>query len=256
MGSHTDDDASVIAIRDLAFRWRRGEPIVLAVDRLDIERGERVFIEGPSGSGKTTLLSLLAGVVQADQGSLRILRRSLECLSAVQRDHFRADHVGYVFQMFNLIPYLSLVENVTLPCRFSRLRRARALERYGCGHSSRSARCLEEEALRLLDHLDMAEPARSKRPVTELSVGQQQRVAAARALMGSPEILIADEPTSALDSDRREAFIRLLFRECEETRMTLIFVSHDSGLEPLFDRSVRLAEVNRAVGGGGFSVRA
>lgn len=256
MSLHADDSSAVIAIRDLAFRWRRGGPIVLALDRLDIARGERVFIEGPSGSGKTTLLSLLAGMVRVDHGSLRILGQSLERLSAVQRDHFRADHVGYVFQMFNLIPYLSLVENVTLPCRFSRLRRARVFERNGRGPGSRSARCLEEEALRLLDHLDMAEPARSKRPVTELSVGQQQRVAVARALMGTPEILIADEPTSALDADRREAFIRLLFRECAETRMTLIFVSHDVSLEPVFDRTVRLAEVNRAVAAGGVAVRA
>ncbi|CRI66347.1 ABC transporter related protein [Thiocapsa sp. KS1] len=256
MSLHADDPSAVIAIRDLAFRWRRGAPVVLAVDRLDIARGERVFIEGPSGSGKTTLLSLLAGMVRADTGSVRILGQSLERLSAIQRDHFRADHVGYVFQMFNLIPYLSLVENVTLPCRFSRLRRARVFERSGRGPGSRSARCLEEEALRLLDHLDMAEHARSKRPVTELSVGQQQRVAVARALMGTPEILIADEPTSALDADRREAFIRLLFRECAETRMTLIFVSHDVSLEPVFDRTVRLAEVNRAVAGGGVAVRA
>ena len=239
-------NAAIIEIRDLTFRWRRGTPTILAIDHLEIARGERVFIEGPSGSGKTTLLSLLAGVVKAEQGSLRILGQPLERMGAVKRDHFRADHVGYVFQMFNLIPYLSLVENVTLPCRFSRLRRARVLERTGC--SRHSARCLEEEALRLLDHLDMAKPARSKRSVTELSVGQQQRVAAARALMGSPEILIADEPTSALDSDRREAFIRLLFRECAETRMSLIFVSHDAALEPLFDRTVRLAEVNRALG--------
>ncbi|WP_296810135.1 ABC transporter ATP-binding protein [Thiocapsa sp.] len=245
MSNPADDSSPVIAIRDLAFRWRPGAPVVLAIDHLEIARGERVFIEGPSGSGKTTLLSLLAGVVKAEQGSLRILGQPLEHVGAVRRDHFRADHVGYVFQMFNLIPYLSLVENVTLPCRFSRLRRARVLARAGCG--GRSARCLDEEALRLLDHLDMAEPARAKRPVTELSVGQQQRVAAARALMGSPEILIADEPTSALDSDRREAFIRLLFRECAETQMSLIFVSHDAALEPLFDRTVRLAEINRAL---------
>jgi putative ABC transport system ATP-binding protein len=236
----------IIAIRDLSFRWRRGAPIVLAIDRLSVMPGERVFIEGPSGSGKTTLLSLLAGVVKPCQGRLSILGQPLDRMGSVQRDHFRADHVGYVFQMFNLIPYLSLVENVTLPCRFSRLRRTRALERTGAARRSRPARDLEDEALRLLDHLDMAEPARRGDPVTELSVGQQQRVAVARALMGAPEILIADEPTSALDADRRAAFIRLLFQECADTRMTLIFVSHDASLEPLFDRTIRLAEVNRA----------
>ncbi|NCA69154.1 MAG: ABC transporter ATP-binding protein [Sphingobacteriia bacterium] len=231
----------MVTMRDLEFRWHRGAPLVLAIERLEIARGERVLITGPSGSGKTTLLSLLAGVVKAERGTLTILGQPLEHLSAVRRDHFRADHLGYVFQMFNLIPYLSIVENVLLPCRFSRRRRARA--------GARGAHDLHAEALRLLDRLDMAEPARRADPVTRLSVGQQQRVAVARALIGAPEILIADEPTSALDADRRESFIRLLFQECAETRMTLILVSHDASLEPLFDRTIRLAEVNRAAAG-------
>jgi putative ABC transport system ATP-binding protein len=242
MSIRAEDADPIIAIQDLAFRWRRDAPMALRIERLDIKRGERVFIEGPSGSGKTTFLSLLAGVVTADQGTLRVLGRPLSRMDAVERDHFRADHIGYVFQMFNLIPYLSLVENVTLPCRFSRRRFERAAERIRAGRSGRPTRFVEEDAVRLLDHLDMGEPARSKRPVTELSVGQQQRVAAARALIGSPEILIADEPTSALDADRRRAFITLLLQECTETGMTLVVVSHDATLEPLFDRTVRLTE--------------
>jgi putative ABC transport system ATP-binding protein len=233
----TQPDGPVIAIRDLAFRWRPDQPAVLTIDALDIQPGERLFVEGPSGSGKTTLLGLLAGVLPVSEGALSVLGQSLHRLGAVERDHFRADHVGYVFQMFNLIPYLSMVENVTLPCRFSRRRRTRALAR---GAS------LTAEARRLLAHLGLGDPSLRARPVTELSVGQQQRVAAARALMGAPEILIADEPTSALDADRRESFIRLLFRECREAGLTLIFVSHDAGLEGLFDRTLRLVEPNRA----------
>ena len=228
----------VIAIRDLAFRWRADRPPVLTLDRLEIRPGERVFIEGPSGSGKTTLLGLLAGVLQVSGGTLDVLGRPLHRLGAVERDRFRADHVGYVFQLFNLIPYLSMVENVALPCRFSRRRRTRALAR---GND------LAAEAGRLLDHLGLSDPALRTRPVTELSVGQQQRVAAARALMGAPELLIADEPTSALDADRREAFIQLLFRECQAAGLTLIFVSHDASLEGLFDRTLRLAEINGAL---------
>jgi len=161
--------------------------------------------------------------------------QALERLGSVQRDHFRADHIGYIFQMFNLIPYLSVVDNVVLPCRFSARRRAKALAR---GND------LITEARRLLYHLDMDHPALHQRAVTTLSVGQQQRVAAARALMGSPELLIADEPTSSLDADRRESFIRLLFDECREVGATLIFVSHDASLEHLFDRTVDLAAIN------------
>ena len=226
----------VVDIRGLAFRWQPQAPIVLALNSLSIKRGERVFIEGPSGSGKSTLLSLLAGVSVPQQGELRVLNQRLDQLGSVQRDHFRAHHIGYIFQMFNLIPYLSMVDNVVLPCRFSKARHDRVLQR---------SQTLEAEAVRLLAHLDMADMAMLHRPVTALSVGQQQRVAA-RALIGAPELLIADEPTSSLDTDRRAAFVRLLFEECEQAGSTLIFVSHDASLEGLFDRTIRLAEFNTA----------
>ena len=226
-----------IEIDNLIFRWQKGGPTILALDAIRIARGEQVFVSGPSGSGKSTLLSLLAGVTTAEQGSLQILGRRLESLGSVDRDHFRADHIGYIFQMFNLIPYLSMVDNVTLPCRFSRQRRDKAVERSGTP---------EREALRLLQHLDMDHDDLLGRPVTTLSVGQQQRVAAARALMGAPEIVIADEPTSSLDANRREVFVQLLFNECRESGSTLIFVSHDNSLEPLFGRRIPLTEVNRA----------
>lgn len=228
---------NAIAIRDLEFRWQDNAPPVLVIDRLEIERGERLFIKGPSGSGKSTLLSLLGGVTTPQRGSVEVLGQELHGLSGAQRDHFRAAHIGFVFQMFNLLPYLSTVDNVTLPCRFSRRRRERVLER---------GQNLESEARRLLGHLDLADDKLLARPVTELSVGQQQRVAVARALIGAPELVIADEPTSALDSDRREAFLELLERECAEQGITLLFVSHDASLEPLFDRTIALAELNRA----------
>ena len=227
----------IIDVEKLEFRWRPEAPTVLSIDAFQVSPGERLFIKGPSGSGKSTLLSLLSGVTTAVSGTVRVMGQELERLGSVQRDHFRADHIGYIFQMFNLIPYLSVVDNVMLPCRFSARRRAAALER-GNG--------LEAEARRLLQHLDMDHPDLHRRAVTTLSVGQQQRVAAARALMGSPELLIADEPTSSLDADRRESFIRLLFDECRGVGATLIFVSHDASLERLFDRTIDLAEINRA----------
>lgn len=227
----------VIDVKGLEFRWQPGAPRVLAIEDLTVAPGERLFIKGPSGSGKSTLLNLISGVTTAAVGSVRVMDQALEQLASAKRDHFRADHIGYIFQMFNLIPYLSVVENVTLPCRFSASRRAKALSR-GKG--------LDAEAHRLLQHLDMDHPDLHQRAVTTLSVGQQQRVAAARALMGSPELLIADEPTSSLDTDRRESFIRLLFEECRASGATLVFVSHDASLEHLFDRTVDLAAVNRS----------
>jgi len=230
-------EALVIEIEDLEFRWQPGAPRVLAIEDLRVAQGERLFIKGPSGSGKSTLLSLISGVTTAATGSVRVLDQALERLGSIKRDHFRADHIGYIFQMFNLIPYLSVVDNVTLPCRFSARRRSNALSR---------SRDLDTEARRLLRQLDMDHPDLHRRAVTTLSVGQQQRVAAARALMGAPELLIADEPTSALDADRRESFIQLLFDECRASGATLVFVSHDASLEPLFDRTLDLAAVNRA----------
>jgi putative ABC transport system ATP-binding protein len=223
-----------VDISELIFSWDGRNPF-LEIDRLQIEQGARVFIEGPSGSGKSTLLSVIAGVVTPQKGTVSVNGNPISALNGAQRDRFRADHIGFIYQMFNLIPYLSVIENVTLPCRFSRRRRDRA--------AGRSA-SFEAEALRLLKKLGMGEADVINKSATELSVGQQQRVAAARALIGSPEVIIADEPTSSLDSDHREAFIQLLFKECDRKQNTLVFVSHDKTLEKLFDRTIGLADIN------------
>ena len=222
----------IIAVSDLEFGWTPGRAL-LRIERLAIGAGERVFVHGPSGSGKSTLLGLLAGVLVPQRGSVQVLGADLPKLTPAARDAFRADHVGMIFQMFNLVPYLSLLDNVTLPCRFSGRRRAQVASRGGP----------EQEGRRLLDHLDLAAETGAARSVARLSVGEQQRVAAARALIGRPEIVLADEPTSALDADRREAFLRLLFRECESEGATLLFVSHDRSLEPLFARTVALGGI-------------
>jgi len=225
-----------IFVKRLRFSWDVLSAPELDIANLQIDKGERLFIEGPSGSGKSTLLGLLAGIVKPQSGRITVLGRSLEEMNGASRDRYRADHMGIIFQMFNLIPYLSVTENVTLPCRFSR-RRSERVSRSGDAAS---------EALRLLSRLGMADTELLRRPVTELSVGQQQRVAAARALIGAPEIIIADEPTSSLDAAHRKDFIELLFEECGREDTTLVFVSHDTSLAPMFDRTVRLTEINRA----------
>ena len=233
--AETSTSTIAIELSGMRFAWRDDLEPVLMIEHLQIDQGERVFIVGPSGGGKSTLLSLFAGVVVPQQGTVKVNGCQLDALNGAERDRFRADNIGFIYQMFNLIPYLSVVENVTLPCRFSSRRKDRA--------SSQSSGCTNE-AMRLLNHLGMDEAAVVDKPVTELSVGQQQRVAAARALIGTPEILIADEPTSSLDANRREAFIQLLFNECDRKDTTIVFVSHDTGLENLFDRTIRLSDIN------------
>lgn len=206
---------------------------MLDVAALDVQAGERLFLHGPSGSGKTTLLGVLAGVLVPQAGTVRVLGTDLAALGGGARDRFRAEHLGYVFQMFNLIPYLSVRDNITLPCRLSRARRARLRGESADAQAEHLAQRLELSSL-----LDQ--------PVTSLSVGQQQRVAVARALIGAPGLVVCDEPTSALDHDRRDRFLELLFASCAEAGSALVFVSHDLSLAPRFARTVELREVNRA----------
>ena len=226
---------SIVEINNLQFRWKRDHALCLDIPTFSMMEGERIFLHGASGSGKSTLLGLLGGVLSPERGSLRILDKELPKLSARERDRFRVDHIGFIFQQFNLIPHLSMLDNVLLPCRFSARRRERA------GAAGLSP---VEEAIRLLKDLDL-DPGLQQRPVTELSVGQQQRVAAARALIGRPELVIADEPTSALDAERQHDFLDLLLNECAQSQASVIFVSHDRRLMPHFDRAVALNDINQ-----------
>ncbi len=222
-----------VDVRRLRFRYGGG-PWVLDIPELTLERGTRAFLFGPSGSGKTTLLGVLAGVLEATEGEIRVLGEDLASLSGARRDAFRAEHIGYVFQMFNLIPYLSVLDNIALPVRMHAGRRARL-----------DGKGVKETAALLAEHLQIGNLLDNQ--VTELSVGQQQRVAACRALIGAPELIVADEPTSSLDFDRREAFLDLLFQECERAGATLVFVSHDRTLEGKFSRTISLPDINKAL---------
>ncbi|SEG24918.1 ABC transporter ATP-binding protein [Marinobacterium lutimaris] len=224
-------EAAAISIHELSFRWPRADKPLLKIPQLTLAAGESLFLQGASGSGKSTLLNLIAGVQTGYGGSIRVCGEQLENLSTRQRDQLRADRIGLVFQQFNLLPWLSPLENVVLGCRFSAQRRQQAARQDGS---------VEAQALRLLGELGLASVSGEKRATSTLSIGQQQRVAAARALIGNPPLIIADEPTSSLDSDHRDRFIELLLTECRRSGAALLFVSHDRLLATHFHRRLQL----------------
>lgn len=225
----------MITLTALQFTYPGKSKPTLQIPSLTIQAGEKVFLFGPSGTGKTTLLEVLAGVLVPQSGQVKINGVDLVTMNSRQRDQFRSLNLGYIFQSFNLIPYLSVQENILLPL---------SLRQNGLKNES----ALLKEMDSLIQRLGLESHINDK--VMELSVGQQQRVAVARALLAKPQVILADEPTSALDQDHRERFLKVLFDLCKEQGTTLVFVSHDRTIQHLFDRSISLSEINQASFGG------
>jgi len=221
----------VLILKDVRFGYVTADPVI-EIDHLAIERGESVFLKGPSGSGKSTLLGLIGGVLTPQSGQVSLCGQDMSRLPSGKCDKLRVDHLGIIFQQLNLLPYLSVLANVALPCEFSDRRRKRLTV------------SVDQEALRLVKSLGLT-PSDLKRPVRELSVGQQQRVAVARALIGGPDLIIADEPTSALDHENRDRFIELLNDQRAAFGSSLLFVSHDTTLAKHFDRALDLRALNK-----------
>ncbi len=225
----------VLRLSDVKFGWDANSTL-LSISDFQIHRGQSVFLKGPSGSGKSTLLGLIGGVVKPRSGTITIAGKDITRLSPPRRDQVRADNLGIIFQQFNLLPFLGVLGNITLPCRFSSRRRQASIDAYGSP---------AKEAESLVLSLGLSKNT-FEQPVSKLSVGQQQRVAVARALMGGPQLIIADEPTSALDQQNRDKFIELLNEQRSRFGSSLLFVSHDSALSKHFDRSIDLHTLNSA----------
>lgn len=217
-----------ISVDKLNFSYKNNVP-VLNIDQLKIESGEKVFLYGPSGFGKSTLLNILAGVLKVNNGQVEVLGKNLDQISQSQRDHLRGENIGYIFQIFNLIPYLNIRENIVLPCLINK-NRASGIDFYA-------------QADELIKTLGLSQHA--DKNITDLSIGQQQRVAACRALIGNPKLIIADEPTSSLDEKNTSEFMDLLLSEWEKRKFTLLFVSHDIGLKKYFQRTISLPDINK-----------
>lgn len=228
----TDSAAKVvIELSKLKYRWPKSPIDTLAIPALQVHQGQHLFIQGASGSGKSTLLNILSGVLSAQSGKVNILNTDLQTLSQAQKDRFRAEHMGIVFQQFNLLPYLTAYENIALALKVSK--------------KSPLPQNSGDPILSLLAELGLTATV-AKQAANTLSIGQQQRVAVARALITQPAILIVDEPTSALDSDSRDQFMQQLFKVAEDANSTIIFVSHDEALKTHFKQHIQLADINQA----------
>lgn len=213
-------DSTCITIEQLTFSYPKSDEFSFFIDQFTLLKGETVFIEGDSGSGKTTFLNLLTGLLTCQTGRINVLGTEVHLLSRLELDRFRARHFGIISQLFNLVSYLSGLDNILLPTLFNQHFRA-----------------TKDMALQLCSELDITEDV-FNRLASDLSIGQQQRLAIARALISNPDIIIADEPTSALDSKRKQQFVDLLFSQCRQRQCSLLFVSHDISLRPHFDRHV------------------
>ena len=222
-------DESIIKIDSLRFYLSKKSNFKIFVPNLEIKKGEKVLLLGESGSGKTTLLSLMCGFLNPLSGNISINGNTINQLSSKTRDEYRADNIGIIFQQFNLLPYANVVDNVLLPLYFSKVR-------------SNNVSNKKEKVIELFKQLRLPDDIAQFR-ASSLSMGQQQRVAVARALIGNPSLIIADEPTSSLDADAQKIFLNLMFEQISENNSTLLMVSHDKSLSNQFDRLIDINEI-------------
>lgn len=218
-----------IRLDSLRFYWSKVADFKIYIPKLEIGRGEKVLLLGESGSGKTTLLSLICGFLSPISGDIFLNEQKLNDLKANKKDQFRSDNIGIIFQQFNLLPYANVIDNITLPLYFSKNRDSRVTNH-------------REAALNLCRSLQLSESTIAMQ-ANKLSVGQQQRVAVARALIGNPSLIIADEPTSSLDASTQKKFLDLMFSQIEEHKSTLLMVSHDSSISNYFDRTINIKDI-------------
>ena len=222
-------DESIIKIDSVRFYWSKKSNFKIFVPNLEIKKGDKVLLLGESGSGKTTLLSLMCGFLNPLSGNISINGNTINQLSSKTRDEYRADKIGIIFQQFNLLPYANVVDIVLLLLYFSKVRSSNVSNK-------------KEKVIELFKQLRLPDDIAQFR-ASSLSVGQQQRVAVARALIGNPSLIIADEPTSSLDADAQKIFLNLMFEQISENNSTLLMVSHDKSLSNQFDRLIDINEI-------------
>ena len=218
----------ILKTSNLKYKYKNGKTINFP--DIGLSSGDKVLINGVSGSGKTTFLNLIAGAIKIQDGEIELAANKYSSMSSSELDKIRANHIGYVFQTLNLIPFLSVLENIALGVKFSKTR-------------SSNVSNIDQEALRLVESLGLDKSVLDS-SVNNLSVGQQQRVAVARALLGRPNLILADEPTSALDVESTSKFLTELMQTFDPSSQAILMVSHDLSLAPYFDTVIDFSKAN------------
>jgi putative ABC transport system ATP-binding protein len=255
----------MLLLRDVkkSFVEPDGSPLpILEIEEFHVAPGEQMVLVGKSGCGKTTLLHVIAGITRPDCGKVRINDWDITLMPEAECDRFRAEHIGYVFQTFNLLRGFSALENVMLAMRFAHLPDENAgvttqmlgtvldlfvglplFDRLTAGWNKSSPQVDKARAVQLLERVGLGH--RMTHKPTQLSVGEQQRVAVARALANRPKLLLADEPTANVDSGHQQQILDLLRETCREENVSLVLVTHSPLVAEQFDRVERLEEFNK-----------
>lgn len=225
---------NTLEIKNLFFEWKEKKNFHLNLKAFSLKKRKRVLILGESGSGKSTLLNIISGIIKPCSGVVNINQTNITTLPPKKIDYFRASNIGVIFQQFNLLEYVSPINNILLPCYFT-------------GFKKKNYKFFYQKAVHLADKLGIKKNTLTQNKSKELSVGQKQRIAIIRAIINTPKLILADEPTSALDNKNKIKFIELLFEVCEQEKATLLMVSHDTSITKHFDDNYLLESLNKSL---------